>query len=88
MYTGLNASNPKLCPLNDLLNDLLTRVKSRDASASKNTLLNGKRLLHRRQPKKAAMNIEYVLRICAGSEDVAGIFLIKLQICKARSHLA
>ena len=32
MYTGLNASNPKLCPLTYLL----TRVKSRDASASKN----------------------------------------------------
>ena len=32
MYTGLNASNPKLCPACDLL----TRVKSRDASASKN----------------------------------------------------
>ena len=34
------------------------------------------------------MNIEYVLRICAGSEDVARIFLMKLQICKVRSHLA
>ena len=34
MYTGLNASNPKLCPLTYLL----TRVKSRDASASKKHL--------------------------------------------------
>ena len=35
MYTGLNASNPKL-RLTYSLTDSLTRVKSRDASASKN----------------------------------------------------
>ena len=35
MYTGLNASNPKLCPACDSLTHSLTRVKSRDASASK-----------------------------------------------------
>ena len=36
MYIGLNA--PKFETMTDLINDLLTRVKSRDASASKNYL--------------------------------------------------
>ena len=35
MYTGLNASNPKLCPACDSLTHSLTRVKSRATSVAK-----------------------------------------------------